>query len=132
MGSILSSCCGRRQKTGEREPLLPQHRSQEEQPEETLIPSQNVLNKIAGIIAALREGKMPDQNQLNAFIQKVNDLGILDPNSTSVGQSSRLSAAGQLVVQDIQQLLQRVIEIGLEKNSMLLSAYSMKILQVYL
>jgi hypothetical protein len=133
MGSSFSSCCcGRRRKrprssyypseydSQSRDPLLPPHH----QPPE---PEKSTLIKLADVIAAAREGKLPSQNQLDRVARRLLRSEVLKlPNgngngtngySVAGGHGGRaLSAEGTNAVLRIREVLQAGMVFGLEKN----------------
>ncbi|KAG8991963.1 hypothetical protein FRB94_012125 [Tulasnella sp. JGI-2019a] len=115
MGSVLSTCCGLRppKRTGEREPLLPQHRDRDETVD-AVIPDQQSLNKIADLLAALNNGKLPSQDQLNSLIRRILQSQIF--KEANKDKHDTLSQRGQLVLRDLDELLRAFMELGIEKN----------------
>lgn len=114
MGSVLSSCCGSRKTkkgSGEREPLLPTHR---DETVDAVVPTQQSLNKVADLLAALANGKLPSQDQLNHLIRRI----LASPIFLEINKDKHdaLSRRGQLVLRDVQEVLQAFMELGLEKN----------------
>ena len=96
--------------------------------------------KIAGVLGALRAGKLPTTDQLNNAIRVVlgrlrsgleeegeDDFGFLDdsqpsrPNARGIISDRELEGVnerGTKVVRDVRALLEVIGEVGLEKNSM--------------
>lgn len=108
---LCSSCCGRRAKDrGEREPLLPKHN-------DVLPPPQNNFEKFADVLAAIAAGKLPSQDQLNHALQSLLRSDLLDPRATAqaIGYGP-LSESGRKVVEDVRELCQAALEVGLQKN----------------
>ncbi|KAG8903533.1 hypothetical protein FRC01_009167, partial [Tulasnella sp. 417] len=114
MGAILSCCCGPRKRSEEREPLLPTHRYDYTPPlQDRLVPSQATFDKFAAIIAALQNGKLPAQAQLNSAIRSLLDSSTF---RDAPKQGGVLSDRGRIVLQDIQTLLEALAELGRDKN----------------
>lgn len=104
---LLFSCCRRRKYDSEQEPLLPKHRVNATA--EEILPSQTQLNQLADVVAALKKGKLPSQDQLARYLQTL---------SCSVDDTTRssLSEPGARVVEDLRDVLQALLQFGAEKN----------------
>lgn len=116
MGSVISTCCGLREKkarTGEREPLLPQHRDRDETVD-AVVPDQQSLNKIADLIAAVGNGKLPSQDQLNNLIRRILQSQIF--KEINKDKHDTLSRRGQVVLKDLEEVLRAFMDLGMEKN----------------
>lgn len=101
------SCC-RRQKSDEREPLLPKDRF-DGQP-----PRYNEL--FADIAAAINTGKLPSQEQIDHASRIALNSDVLN-----VGESSgpgTLSDNWRKIVTDVREIIESSVEIGLQKNGM--------------
>lgn len=113
MGSVFSSCCGRRDKQrkhhDEREPLLPTHRVEE------AIPSQHSLNKFADLIAAINNGKLPSQDQTSALVRRILNSDVFKDLDRQ-REGGTLSERGRVVLSDLKEVLMAFLELGLEKN----------------
>lgn len=114
MGSVFSTCCGRRDKQrkqhdDEREPLLPTHRVEE------AIPSQHSLNKFADLLAAINNGKLPSQDQTSAFIRRILNSDVFKDLDRQ-REGGTLSERGRVVLSDLKEVLMAFLELGLEKN----------------
>lgn len=99
------SCC-RRQKSDEREPLLPKNRP------EAKPPRYNEL--FVDIVAALNAGKLPSQMQLYRISRIALNSDVLN-----VGESSgpgTLSDNWRQIVKDVREIIEASVEIGLQKN----------------
>lgn len=87
-------------------------------------PSRPPLNKFADILSALRSGKLPSQTQINQLLQHVLRLELLqstrDPESAATPEVLRgdgpLSTSGRRVIQDLEEVIQAVLQFGMEKN----------------
>lgn len=105
---LFFSCCRRHKDSKDREPLLPKDRVNAAANE--YLPSQTQLEKLTDVVAALKTGKLPSQDQLNRAIQSL-------LRSTSPNQSyGTLSEQGKQVVSDLRTLLETLLQLGLEKN----------------
>jgi hypothetical protein len=117
MGCGLSTCCGKRAKSQETEPLLPQYYS-DYTSDETIIPPQSTFNKVADVIAAVQAGKLPTQDQLNIILQHVITSQVFHlQDEPEFRSSTRLSERGRTLLSDVKEILQCLVELGLEKNS---------------
>ena len=103
--------------TDEREPLLPKHA-----PRHNLRPDGSVergtVDKIVDILVAFNVGKLPSQAQLSGFLQILLSSELLRQDgskskTTSVGPMSK---DGRKVLKDIRNLIQSMLQFGLEKN----------------
>lgn len=97
----------------EREPLLPAHHN--------LRPERGTVDKIVDILVAFNAGKLPSQAQLSRFLQILLSSELLsqDGKTTSVGPMSK---DGRKVLNDVRNLVQSMLQFGLEKNG----TYGMK------
>lgn len=110
MGFCLS-CCRRRSKDrSEREPLLPKH-------DDILPPPHNNFDKFADVLAAISAGKLPSQDQLNHALQQLLRSDLLDSRTTAhaIGYGP-LSESGRKVVEDVREVVQAALEVGVQKN----------------
>jgi hypothetical protein len=123
---ICSSCCGRRRKdrTGEREPLLPST-AQSAHAASTLAlpPPRTNLDKAADVLAAVRTGKLPSQTQLAEALRAALHAQWLDPhalaavtNSAQLLGGGSLSRSGRRVLGDVREVVEAALEWGLSKN----------------
>ena len=69
---LLFSCCRRRRKYPEREPLLPSRI--------------DLTESLPDVLAAFKANKLPSQSQLNFFLQSVLHSDVLDVNGHGVTQ----------------------------------------------
>lgn len=114
MGAIFSCCCGPRKQSEEREPLLPTHRYDTTPPlQDRLVPTQATFDKFAAIVAALQNGKIPTQNQLNHAIRSLLDSSVF---RDAPKQGGVLSQRGRIVLEDLRRLLEALAELGRDKN----------------
>ena len=102
------SCCRRDKRGSEREPLLPQHARPGE-----YIPKQSNLDKYAECFAALSAGKLPSQHQLNGALQTLQRSSLL--HYSGYGP---LSQRGVAVVESARELIEAIIQVGMEKNGL--------------
>lgn len=105
---VCFSCC-RRKRTGEKEPLLPFHKTAED-----VQLSHDRIQKIAQVLAALSASKLPSQEQINQASRVFLKSGILH----AAGDSGYgpLSERGREVLRDVEEVVQAIMQFGLEKN----------------
>ena len=94
----------------EQEPLLPKHNNPEPLP---VLPAQRTANRLAAILAALHNGKLPTQEQLDLLFGSILSLSLFHDLGRRTGV---LSDRGRVVLLDIASLLQTFRELGNEKN----------------
>ena len=115
------SCCRRRRRSTEddREPLLSPHPAAE-------APAGSYTDEAADILAALRVGKLPSQEQTNTALRQMLRLDVLyvnggDSKSARVlgraQQYGPLSERGKTVINDIREIIEAIVQFGMEKNS---------------
>lgn len=112
------SCC-RRSRPEDREPLLPRQVTHEE----PLLSSRSQVDKLADVLAALQAGKLPSQDQTNAALRRSlrSDVLAVEGSKTArvLGQGRQygpLSERGQTIVKDVREVIEAVIQFGMEKN----------------
>jgi len=105
MGGCLS-CWGKRKKdvNGERQPLLASK-------EETI---SSGLQKVSECLGALSAGKIPSEAQLETMLRSTINSGILADDD--LGGYGPLSQRGQRALQDLKEVIEAVLHIGMEKN----------------
>ncbi|KAF8512805.1 hypothetical protein JB92DRAFT_2926409 [Gautieria morchelliformis] len=117
---FLFSCCLRSSADDDHEPLLaPQSPIYEDLP-----PPQSHIDKVADVFGALRVGKIPSQDQINAALRKAlrsNVLAIEDTGKGArvLGQKhlyGPLSESGKIILKDVREIIEAVIQFGMEKN----------------
>ncbi len=125
MGSFCSSCWGRRQKSLENEPLLSSRQPGDRQP-----PAKSQLDRLADVLAALRAGKLPAQDQLNEVMRIALQSDALDGRRAEMvlGNQALLThgsidESGRKVVEDVKQVIEAALQIGLEKNGEVYDAH---------
>lgn len=123
MGFCFSYCRRRRSPNDDHEPLLPQAAINGDIP-----PPQSYLDKAADVFAALRVGKLPSQDQINAALRKVLHSQVLsvEDNKSARVQGRRqqygpLSERGKIMLNDIRELVEAIMQFGMEKNGLSLS-----------
>ncbi|KAL1737527.1 hypothetical protein EV714DRAFT_266328 [Schizophyllum commune] len=104
---ICSSCCGRRDKTGEREPLLSKGK------QSALPPPRSDIERLADALGAFQVGKLPSQAQIDTLLFRL--LNIFDFDGKIHG-SGPISRHGRQVVQDVHDVLEALKQFGLDKN----------------
>lgn len=121
MGSLLSCCCGPRDKSGEKEPLLPRH-TQDVEPSQA-DKTRARVNKAAEILGALSAGKLPTQDQINVFMRVLQTSVLESRNSLGLGFEEDeakfygdLSVRGKALLDDVRELCRALVAFGLEKN----------------
>lgn len=115
MGLCFSCCRRQRKDRGEREPLLPKHNG------DVLPPPQTQFDKLADLLAALSAGKLPSQSQIDHALQSLLKSDILDARAAAnaIGYGP-LSESGRRVVEDVREVMQAALEVGVRKNGELL------------
>ncbi|KAF8588045.1 hypothetical protein K439DRAFT_1630079 [Ramaria rubella] len=116
------SCCRSTPGNSEHEPLL----HGESFPDATTDPPppESRIEKVADAFGALRVGKLPSQEQINVALRKVLHSGVLTVDDSEddslqyvlLGQYGPLSERGTKVIKDIRELVEAVIQFGMEKN----------------
>jgi hypothetical protein len=109
---LFFSCCRRRKDSADHEPLLPKYHVDASANE--YLPSETQLTKLADVIAALKTGKLPSQDQLGRIIQSVLRSTVIE--STTRTTHGTLSDSGKQVLTDFRELLESILLLGLEKN----------------
>lgn len=112
MGLLLSCCC-RKRRSAEREPLLPKHHAASAI--ESSRPSQAQLSKLADIVAAVKSGKLPSEEQVEQVLRRVLDSDVLSEGPYNYSYGS-LSTSGREVVAGLKQVIDAVLLFGHEKN----------------
>jgi hypothetical protein len=72
------------------------------------------FQKAIDVLAALKANKLPSQDQLNAFLQSLLRANLLDVGG--VAGHGPISDDVKKVVQDVKELFEAVLQIGMEKN----------------
>ena len=106
---ICSSCCRRRKKSPENEPLLNRDSAD---PSPSLIK----FEKAADVFAALQARKLPTQNQIDRILMIALKSDALDVSSLGKAAYGPLSTVGKRVISDVRDVLETVLQLGLEKN----------------
>ena len=107
--------------TDEREPLLPKNASHQNNLRpggSSVVVERGTVDKIIDILVAFNAGKLPSQTQLSGFLQTLLSSELLRQDgsqgkTTSVGPMSK---DGRKVLKDIRNLIQSMLQFGLEKN----------------
>ena len=113
----------------EREPLLPntQHathhnlRPSSGGSSESGLVERGTVDKIVDILVAFNAGKLPSQAQLSRFLQILLSSELLrqDGGSENIGKTTGVgptSKDGRKVLSDVRNLVQSMLQFGLEKN----------------
>ncbi|KAI5897910.1 uncharacterized protein SCHCODRAFT_02696539 [Schizophyllum commune H4-8] len=106
---ICSSCCRQRDKTGEREPLLPKKKHS------ALPPPRSDIERLADALGALQVGKLPSQAQIDTLLFRLLRSNVFDVDGKIHG-SGPISRHGRQVVQDVHDVLEALRQFGLDKN----------------
>ncbi|KAI4529006.1 hypothetical protein K525DRAFT_230140 [Schizophyllum commune Loenen D] len=106
---ICSSCCGRRDKTGEREPLLSKGK------QSALPPPRSDIERLADALGAIQVGKLPSQAQIDTLLFRLLRSNVFDIDGKIHG-SGPISHHGRQVVQDVHDVLEALKQFGLDKN----------------
>ncbi|KAL1713260.1 hypothetical protein EV715DRAFT_296236 [Schizophyllum commune] len=106
---ICSSCCGRRDKTGEREPLLSKGK------QSALPPPRSDIERLADALGAFQVGKLPSQAQIDTLLFRLLRSNIFDFDGKIHG-SGTISRHGRQVVLDVHDVLEALKQFGLDKN----------------
>lgn len=121
MGSFLS-LCRRPSIDDDREPLL-SRQPQTGAVSEDIPPPRSHIDKAADVFAAFHVGKLPSQEQINAALQKALRSQVLtvdaDKSARVLGlkqQYGPLSERGKLLLKDVRELVEAIIQFGMEKN----------------
>ena len=110
---LLFSCCRRRDRSSEREPLLPKHRVA--QAADAIKPTEAQINKLADVIGALKAGKLPSQAQTTQVLRVVLDAGFFDDKQGQHGYGP-LSEPGMALMQDVRAAVEALLQFNIEKN----------------
>ncbi|KAJ3514706.1 hypothetical protein NLJ89_g2228 [Agrocybe chaxingu] len=112
-------CFGRGVREGEREPLLPKPgQRQRETVNGPLGVDHSTVDKVVDALAALKEGKLPTQEQLNRFLQVLLKSEFLKEElgrfTTGNGPTSR---QGRKVLWDVREVVEAFLQFAMEKNA---------------
>lgn len=117
---FLFSCC-HPSTDDDHEPLLSRSPPIHEEP----YPPHSLIDKAADVAAALHVGKLPSQSQLNTALRKVLRSNVLiaanGRSARVLGQQQQyrpLSDRGKKFLKDTRELIEGVIQFGLEKNGL--------------
>ena len=116
----------------EREPLLQNthathhhhHHNQQHASESGLGLERGTVDKIIDILAAFNAGKLPSQTQLSRFLRILLSSELLrqDHGHSGIGIGNKttnvgpMSKDGRIVLNDVRNLVQSMLQFGLEKN----------------
>ena len=115
-------CFWNSNQSDEREPLLPKHTAHHNSRRRGGssgggLVERGTVDKIVDILVAFNAGKLPSQSQLSRFLQILLSSELLrhdgTKKTTSVGPMSK---DGQKVLNDVRNLVQSMLQFGLEKN----------------
>jgi hypothetical protein len=116
MGSCHSCFPRRRKKSSEREPLLPSYRDDAT----GLEPPEPLFYKLAEFLDAIQKGKLPSQDQLNIILRTILKSSLLRDDSHVVPRYGSLSQSGERVLEDVREMVEALLQIGMEKNGELI------------
>ena len=116
-------CFRNSSQTDEREPLLPKHAAQHNlgpSDSSVSVERRGTVDKIVDILAAFNAGKLPSQAQLSGFLQILlsSELLRLDGSQRKTTNVGPMSKDGRRVLNDVRNLVQSMLQFGLEKNGM--------------
>lgn len=101
-----------------------------QQSENTSSHGRSPFENIAEVLAALNTGKYPSQDQINNALRRLLKSSVLSPDTLAATlgarQSGGLSVAGRRLIEHVREIVEAVLQIGLEKNSDL-SLFSVKL-----
>lgn len=124
----LSFCFGkhREHEDPEREPLIPKSRRHYPSHETngsvqgngSAPPSSSFsLDKIINVITAIKAGKLPSQSQIeDGFKALLTSEFLQDEGGPTMGGNGPFSKQGRRVLADVREMVQALLEFGLEKN----------------
>lgn len=88
------------------------------------------MNKASDIVAALDAGKLPSQQQINQFIDWLQNSGLTQVEPSP--EYGELSEQGRVLVQDIRDVLDAYKKVGEHKNGTYLSCSVFRVLHAHL
>ena len=106
----------------EREPLLPKHAAHHNlRPGgSSVLVERGTVDKIVDILVAFNAGKLPSQVQLSKFLQILLSSELLRQDGSSESRTTTsvgpMSKDGRKVLNDVRNLVQSMLQFGLEKN----------------
>ncbi|KAK0230134.1 hypothetical protein IW262DRAFT_380571 [Armillaria fumosa] len=121
MGLCLSSCRRRRRRYS-RDSSCRRHQYSEESPllcdsiddpgsQSTVINAVNLANKAVEVVAALKSGKYPSQEQMDSFLR-----WFLQSDVLRESRYTQISEQGQQIIHDVRRLCSILLVFGAEKN----------------
>lgn len=78
------------------------------------------MEKSSSVIAAFEAGKLPSTQQVNNFIDWLNDVGIAQVEPSAQGE---LSTQGRVLAQDLRAVLDAYKQFGQDKNCTLFISF---------
>ena len=117
-------CFQKSSQTDEREPLLPKPTTSHKTRPSVERGGTTVIDKIIDILVVLNTGKLPSQTQLSKFLQSLLSSQLLKPGHVTAGSNKTsvhgpLSKEGRKVLNDVRNLVQAMLQFGLEKNGII-------------
>ena len=118
-------CFWNSNQTDEREPLLPKHAAHHNSrpgsssladASSALVVERGTVDKIVDILVAFNAGKLPSQAQLSRFLQIILSSELLRQDGSRETSVGPMSKDGRKVLNDVRNLVQSVLQFGLEKN----------------
>lgn len=90
-------------------------------PQQDAEPQTSPFQKMAEVLAALNIGKYPSQDQISRALQKLLKSSALRPDAPTevlgTRPSSGVSISGRRFIEHVREIIEAVLQIGLEKNS---------------
>ena len=121
MGSCLSCLPQFRKKSSERKPLLPCHYNHDDAiPNQGYPPPKPLIYKLADVLGAVQKGKLPSQDQLNIILQSILRSDLLRDEAQVAPGYASLSRNGRRVLKDTREIIEAILQIGMEKNGRLI------------
>lgn len=76
--------------------------------------------KLAEFLDAIQKGKLPSQDQLNIILRTILKSSLLRDDSHVVPRYGSLSQSGERVLEDVREMVEALLQIGMEKNGELI------------
>ncbi|KAF8799742.1 hypothetical protein BYT27DRAFT_7119732 [Phlegmacium glaucopus] len=109
------SCFRKSDQIDEQEPLLSKHPQRLERGSPAV--ERGTIDKIIDILAAFNAGKLPSQTQLSKFLRNLLKSELLKQDGRKIISSAGpMSKEGRKVLGDVRNLVQAILQFGLEKN----------------
>lgn len=114
-------CFQKSSQSDEREFLLPKHAAHKKHQAPVLLERGiGIADKIVDILVAFNAGKLPSQAQLSRFLQHLLSSQLLKEedgkSNKNISTHGPMSKEGRKVLNDVRNLVQAILQFGLEKN----------------